>query len=481
MKSASKRSNTGYKWSTISSIFVSALQLIQIVLLSRFFLDKPELGILAILQVVAGFIRIFADIGLSQVLIFDQKIKAIQLNSLFWINILGSIILAVSLIVLAPLVSLFYEIPDAERLIQFQAGSLFFIALGSFHLSLLRKEMSFKKVSLIEIVSISFGTIVMVAFGIKGYGLLGFVFGQLSNHLLNSILSQFAGSRYFKVSFKFQGIGLKGYFAFAGYQLGERALNYFITQLDVLVIGKLLPQEVLGIYNLARNIAQKPAQIINPIVLKVGFPLLARFQLKVKALTAIYGSILHGTSTINFLVYLGVFLLARPISILIFGPELEHVAIPLSLLCLYFLVRSTNNPVGALIMAVGKVKLSFYWNLMLLLINPLVIYLGSSYGIEGICGALILLQVVLFWFNFLIQVKPIIPLKFGAYLKLFSPSAVPPVAAFFVTYLFMFWFSFHWVAELSIGAILYLGTFLILTLRFNKTFLMNMRKVYLKK
>ena len=59
------------------------------------------------------------------------------------------------------------------------------------------------------------------------------------------------------------------------------------------------------------------------------------------------------------------------------------------------MVRSTGNPIGALMYARGRADLGFYWNLGLFFLIPACVYLGSFYGVTGIAYTLLCFQLLI--------------------------------------------------------------------------------------
>ena len=64
----------GIKWTSFSSVLTSIIQIIKISILSRI-LDKSDFGLMAIVLIVMGFVRIFLDLGLNTAVIHKQNIN----------------------------------------------------------------------------------------------------------------------------------------------------------------------------------------------------------------------------------------------------------------------------------------------------------------------------------------------------------------------------------------------------------------------
>ena len=61
---------SGVKWTTISTVVVAILQLLQLSILTRF-LNPSDFGSMALVMVVIGFSQAFLDMGISNAIIYN--------------------------------------------------------------------------------------------------------------------------------------------------------------------------------------------------------------------------------------------------------------------------------------------------------------------------------------------------------------------------------------------------------------------------
>ena len=184
------------------------------------------------------------------------------------------------------------------------------------------------------------------------------------------------------------------------YQVGGQVVNYFNRDLDILLIGKFFGSEILGGYSLAKQLVQRPMQIINPVISKVASPVLALLQFDKKQLKIKYLSFLNTVATINFIVYGILSLLAFPAVVVLYGKEFLDITLLVQILSVYMFLRSVGNPVGSLVVATGKTDLEFYWNLFVLFVTPIAIYRGAQYSIEVVALSMLMASLILlypFW------------------------------------------------------------------------------------
>jgi len=395
---------SGVKWTTASTVITTILQLLQLAILARF-LDPSAFGLMALVTVVIGFSQAFLDMGISNAIIHKQHITHEQLSTLYWVNVLAGIGLFIIVSAIAPAVSHFYAEPELTALIIIVALTFIIQPFGQQFMVLWQKEMRFSEIAKIDIVNRSVSLVVSVIFAYLGYGVYALVYGTLAGVMSQTAQFMVLGFKEHKPSFVFRVGDIKEFLGFGAYQMGEKTINYFNSQIDVLLIGKLLGTEALGIYSIAKQLIMRPAQIVNPIITKVTFPMMAKIQDDTVKLKNVYLKTINYLSSINFPIYAFLFVFAHEIIMLLFGAKWSEAVVIVQILSIYGAVRSTGNPIGSLLLAKGKANWGFWWNLGLFFYVPVGIYISSQWGLEGVSWGLVVIMLSLVvpnWY-FLIQ------------------------------------------------------------------------------
>ncbi|MFT5660629.1 MAG: O-antigen/teichoic acid export membrane protein [Sulfurimonas sp.] len=382
---------TGLKWTTFSSIIVTILQLLQLAILARF-LDASAFGLMALVMVVIGFSQVFLDMGISNAIIHKQEITHTQLSTLYWVNILAGLTIFFIVLLIAPLVSEFYKEPELTKLIVIVGLTFIIQPFGQQFMVLWQKEMRFSEIAKIDIVNKSVSLIVSIYLAYKGYGVYALAYGTLAGVVSQTIQFMYLGLQEHKPSFVFKLGDIKEFLNFGLYQMGEKTINYFNYQIDTILIGKLLGTEALGIYTIAKQIIMRPIQVINPIISKVTFPVMAKIQNNTEKLKDIYLKMINYLSSINFPIYVFIFVFAHEIVLVMFGEKWLEAVYIMQILSIWGALKSTGNPLGSLLLAKGKANWGFFWNLGLFFYIPTGIYIGSHWGLEGISWALVFLS-----------------------------------------------------------------------------------------
>ena len=97
-------------------------------------------------------------------------------------------------------------------------------------------------------------------------------------------------------------------------------------QADVFIGGLLSGTGALGLYSLPRDLSLRIALTINPIVTRVGFPVMAKSQGNIDQLKSIYLQVLRMTASINFPIYVAFALFSKEIVVLLLGERWQGSA-----------------------------------------------------------------------------------------------------------------------------------------------------------
>jgi PST family polysaccharide transporter len=172
---------------TISSVAVTmsaqaakfALSLASTVILARL-LSPRDFGLVAMVTTVTSFLFVFKDAGLSIATVQREKITHAQVSNLFWINIgisfLSGLIVAAS----APLIAAFYHDGRLVRITLFLSTTFLLSGSTIQHQALLKRQMRFKAIALIEVSSMTVGVLVGVVMALLGYRYWSLVGSALS-------------------------------------------------------------------------------------------------------------------------------------------------------------------------------------------------------------------------------------------------------------------------------------------------------------
>ncbi|MFX1478912.1 MAG: MOP flippase family protein [Promethearchaeota archaeon] len=477
-----QKADVGIRWNTISLTYSAITQFVMMVFLARLFTPE-EYGIMGLILIVLGFGIAFSDVGVSGAVIHYQKVSKRQISTIFWITFIIGFLIFLILVLIAPLISIFYNKSELTSLIRVTAIIFLIIPVGQQFETLLRKDLVFRSIALIDVITstILVGSSIILAF--YGWGVMSVVIGYILRSLVKSCLLLIIGLKIWKPSFEFKLSEVNNFLSFGFYQMGERSINLLNSNFDKILIGKFLGTTALGYYTIAYNLVLYPINLINPIFTRVSFPYFSKMQNNVKMLKEKYLDLISTVSSINFPILLLLFLIAPNFVPLLYGVQWSPSIILVQILSLIGLFRSIHNPVGSLLLAKGYAKRGFFWNAVVAAIQPVIIILGVYFGgLNEVAIAFLLSNFILFYFFYLFLVKKVLEPCFKDYLKSFGIFLLFSILATYISFLggLGFWTPSNLYQSLfyvSLGGIAYLCLIFI----FKREFLIDFIKRFIKK
>jgi len=459
----------GVKWTSVSTVGRAVLQLAQLSIVAHF-LPAQALGLYALLQMSIAFCQIFVGGGIGNAIIHQQEITLRHLSELFFINLFIACIISICFYLSAPLFSWFFEQSTLQPYIELVSIVFIVMAFSQIHLAVLQKKLAFAVIAKIELLSTLLAFVVLVTLIKYDYGIESLIYGYLASVGLQSILFWLASDFKPLLCFPHSWNELKKYLSFGAYQTGSTFVNYFNSQFDLIFVGKFFGLEVLGGYSLVRQFCFRPALVINPVLTKVAFPVMAKLKNKDK-LSIVFCNLSRVLAAVNFPLYIALIVFANPIIDIFLGSQWLHMVSVFQLIAFWCLLRSMVNPIGTLLMAVGKVKLAFQWNCFLLILYPIAISFGAIWGVEGVVLSLVALQISLLPGQWLYLLKKSTGITFFDFFNAFKVASILSViagsAAWFVVA--QFFEQDNWV-QLTIGLLFTVFVYTVLSYKFNYLF-----------
>ena len=410
----------GVKWTGLASLIGVLYQLIQTAILARI-LTASDFGIMGLALVVIGFSQLFLDAGFSAVIIQKQDISQEQLSSLFWLSIFIGIFFFALLIIVAPALADFYKEPRLSLVIRIIAAGFLLIPVESLYLSLIQKNLEFKKIAQRDFLARTLSFLAGVWSAYNGWGVFSLVLLHMTGVIFSCFFIFKMGTKYFKPSRIFKLQSIRPFFSFGFYVMGDNLINFVNRQVDVLMVGNFLGIQSLGLYNQGKNFTMRPYMVINPILTQVNFPLLSKYKSEIPIMKSLYLNTVRYLSLVNFPIYIFLAVFAEDIVLVLFGNQWTGTIPVVQVLSLYFLIRSIINPMGSLLMAAGKPKHTFFWNLIILLITPLILLAALHSGIVWVCLVQFFLVLALLIAHVQWMIGPVLHLTLNQFLVTIAP------------------------------------------------------------
>lgn len=424
-----RRAFAAVRWSALAVVGQSGLQLLQVAIVARI-LPAADFGLIAVVWALLAFAGMIAGLGTGTAVIQARSIAPEALSSLYWLNVLVGVALALAFGAASPLIAIWYGEPRLQALLAWTGLSFALAAVGQPLRTMAQKELHFREIAWIELAASAGGFCVTVAGALGGFGVFSLVAGVLVARLLGSLLDWALLAKGWRPELRLRIDEVRPFLSFGAYTIGSNLANTVHAQADILLGGRYLPAAVLGEYSLARNLCIQVYSVINPILTRVATPVLAVAQDDRDRLRYIYLSLVRLTTSINFPVYLALAAFADEVVAIIYGPRWTAAAEFMRILALWGLLRSIGNPAGSLSLAAGRPDLAFKWELAMLVFIPSLLLVGLQEGAQGLALAMLTVSVALIVPAWYFLGRRLCSASFADYLRQFAvPLAIALVAA----------------------------------------------------
>lgn len=364
------------------SIIENFLRFARNVILAR--LLAPEaFGLMATVLAVVAVMEAFTEVGLRQSVIQHKHgSEDLFTNIVWWMSSCRGFVLYVIGFLAAPFICDFYQKPEMLLLIRVGFLSILFNGFISPKVHVLEKEMRFKGWVFLMQGSGIMGVIITMAIAFFFQNVWALVIGFTAESFLRSSLSFIFYP--IKPSLKFDKLFFSDIFTFSKKMFGLPILMLLFVQTDIFVIGKVLSMAALGMYALAKSLAEIPNTFLSKALSPILLPTLAQIQddkdkLKANILLLTKWTMAIGLPLISFFVFF-----ANPILSVIYGPKYAAVAVPFALLSIYNLISICATFPMFVFIAIGQPDIqrsaSFMRTALFLIIIYPAIYFGELIG-----------------------------------------------------------------------------------------------------
>ncbi|MCG7847617.1 MAG: MOP flippase family protein, partial [ANME-2 cluster archaeon] len=388
-----KSTAIGILWTGISQLSTQVFRFIVIIILARL-LHPEEFGIVGLAAIFIGFISTVNELGMSAAIIQRKDVDETHLSTSFWASVGTGITLFVLTVLVSPLVADFFQEDLVQPILIITAIGLVIGSFSVVHRALLEKSLDFKKITITEVCAAYVSGIISILLAISGYGVWSLVFGGLVGNFISVIILWKISA--WRPSLKFSFAHFKELFGFGGHVMGSRLLNYIDSNMDYLVVGKLLGAVALGYYTLAYHLITFPLHKISIIVTRVTFPAFSTIQDDNDTLRKGYLKVVRYISLITFPMLAGMFVVAPEFVVVVFGTKWAPMILPLQILCLAGALKSVGTTVGSILLSKGRADIQFKWNILTAILLPIAVLLGANYGIVGVAAAITVMTISLF-------------------------------------------------------------------------------------
>jgi lipopolysaccharide exporter len=379
-----RKTATNIAYNATSKLTTFAFQAVASVILTRT-LSAADYGVVGFAWIFINFLAQFNDLGINNAVIQARELDDDALFTAFTMKTLLAFLVCGAAAAAAPLAVRFLDNAAIVPVIRVLSLNFLIAAWGFVPTVLLLRDLDYRRLAISSTCATVASGCLAVVLALSGFGYWSIVTASIGAALVNTIMLNLIRGK--RIHWRLSRIHAAHFIRY-GWSLFVSGLVIFaIFNADSFVIGALAGSTVLGYYVIALSWGAMITTLAGAIVNSVLFPTLSRLQGDRERIRRGYLLSLEYITFTGILINLTLFFVAREFLHEILGHGTDKwlpSLTALRILCIYGVIRVMLEPLGNVIMALGRTKLLMVATLLCAVLELGMLYPALHYfGIEG--------------------------------------------------------------------------------------------------
>lgn len=367
----------GTVWTALESVLRYGVSFVVGIILARL-LSPDEYGLIGILTIFITIFEIIIDGGFINALIRKQDAKEIDYTTVFWTNLVLSVVMAGILFTSSGLIAVFFERTELLPLMRGMCWIVIINALSLVQKARLTKALDFKTQTKVTVVAAVLSGVIGIWMAYNGYGVWALVVQQLSNSGIATLMYWIINHWWPKLHFSINSF--RELWGFGWKLMLSGVFNSLSGQLHHIVIGKVFSSATLGQYTRAYQFGNTFSGNMTSVIQRVTFPVLSRIQNEPDRLKDAYKRVIRVTVFPTFVLMLCLAATAKPLIVVLIGEKWIPAAYMLQIICFSMMLFPLQALNLNAIQVMGRSDLTLRINIIknLLIVIPVAVGLLTN-------------------------------------------------------------------------------------------------------
>ena len=367
-----------------SQLIKFTAQVTSISVLARL-LGPEEFGLVAMVTIITNLLAMFKDGGLSMATIQKENITHQQVSNLFWVNAAAGLFLSLLTITFSPIIARIYSEPQLVGIAMAIAATFFIGGLSVQHEAVLKRQMQFKSVAIIDIGSLVVGILTGTICAWLGMGYWALVYMQVATSVTQTIIAWHVCK--WRPARPKRGSDSRQLVNFGLHITGANFIGYLSSNITPFFVGYIGGPQQMGYFNRAVTLASMPGtQVLSPLM-NVSRPAMSRLAPDKSKFASAGISLIAKMSMLAMFVSTIMFVWADVLIGLFLGPGWEPAVLYTRLLAIGLLAEPTAAAMVVCVLASGHAKLLVRVKIIQLFVIIIAVLIGQSWGAQGVVAA----------------------------------------------------------------------------------------------
>lgn len=434
-QSLKSRTIRGVIWSFVDNIASSGITFLVSLILARL-LTPEEYGIMAMISIFIAISNSIIDSGFSNALIRKINIQRIDYNTVFYFNLVISILLYSVLYLSSPFISDFFKEPVLIDITRVIGVVLVINALAIIPRTQFVRDVDFKTQTKVSLISSILSGVIGVGMALIGFGVWSLVGQQISRQLFNTVFLWCYSQ--WRPHWEFSLGSFKEMFSFGSKLLLSGLIDTIYKNIYYIVIGRFYSSAQLGQYTRAEQFKIIFSSNLTSVVQRVSYPVLSSIQDEPERLREAYRKVIKMTMLVTFACMFGLAAVAKPLLLILIGDKWLMAAFYLQIIAL----SGSLYPLHAVNLNILQVKGRSDLFLKLEMIKKVIaigpLFVGVFCGIESMLWCGFITTSIDFFLNSHYS-SALIGYSTKSQIKDIFPTFLVSLFVAFIMYAFSFW------------------------------------------
>lgn len=354
---------------------------LRIAILARI-LTPSQFGVFGVASIILAFLEILTETGINVFLIQEKGDIKKYLSSAWIVSIIRGCLIALTLVLSAPIVVNFFNSPESYSVIILIALVPFIRGFINPSIIKIQKEIEFQKEFYLRLTLFIVDAMVAIIVAFITKSAESFAYGLIASAIIEVTLSFIFFKPFPRLSFELEKVKLiikRGWWVTL-----TGIFSYTAENGDNIFVGRMLNTSSLGIYQVAYKFSTLPISEITNVVNKVVFPVYSRFSEDKDRLWKAFVKVFATSSVLAVFLGAFIFIFAEQIISILLGSIWTEAVPIVKVLAFYGILRTIFGNFSPVFLAIKRqdivAKMTFFrTGALLITIVPLV----NMYGLIG--------------------------------------------------------------------------------------------------
>lgn len=441
----------GLLWRFAERICAQGVSLIVSIVLARL-LSPDDYGAISMVLVFITIANVFVDAGFSNALVQKKECDSLDFSTVFYFNMVFSIVLYILLFIASPFIADFYNMEILDPVMKVLSLQIIIAGVKSTQVAYVQRNMMFKKFFWSTFGGTLLSGIIGIVMAYKGFGIWAIVGQYLVNSAVDTFVLCFTVN--WRPTLEFSFDRWKKLFSYGWKLLIWSLSSTFYENLRNLIIGKKYTSADLAFYTKGKQWPNLLITNVNTSISSVLFPALSQFQNDLPKLKNMTRRSMSLSSYILTPMLLGMAALSAPLtSFLLTDKWLECVPY-MMICCIYFVFMPMQTANLEAIKAIGRSDIILKLEIIKKILQISLLLISMQFGVMAIASSAILTTI----FACIINAWPNRRLLQYGYKEQIK-DLFPNLFISFIMFLVVWLFSNYMFQKISNLIIIFIGVF----------------------